>query len=82
MGIADRVNQAQAKIAQVAQQPETATAKHAIYWRPSELDRVRDFAGPNFLNLAEMIRGAVRFALAHEQEFLDFLRAERSQVNR
>ena len=76
MGIADRVNQAQAKIVQVAQQPETASAKHAIYWRPSDLDRVRDFATPNFLSIADTIRGAVRYALAHESDFLEFLREE------
>lgn len=79
MGIADRVNAAQAKITQAAQQKETATAKHAIYWRPSELDTVRDFATPNFLSLADTIRGAVRFALAHESDFLEFLREERSR---
>jgi len=82
VGIADRVNAAQAKITQVAAQQETATQRHAIYWKPSELDRVRDFAGPNFLSLAEMIRGAVRYALAHEADFIDFLRQERSQINR
>jgi hypothetical protein len=82
VGIADRVNAAQAKITQVAAQQETATQRHAIYWRPADLDDVRDFAGPNFLSLAEMIRGAVRYALAHQEEFLDFLRAERSRVNR
>jgi len=82
MGISDRVSAATQQIKAQAQQPETATAKHAIYWKPSELDRVRDFAGPNFLSLAETIRGAVRYALAHEGEFLDFLRAERSQIHR
>ena len=77
MGIADRVNQAQQKITQAAAQKEAATAKHAIYWKPSELDTVRDFATPNFLTLAAVIRGAVRFALLeHKDEFLTFLREE------
>jgi len=83
MGIADRINAAQQQIQTKAQAKESATARHAIYWRPSDLDEVRDFSARHFLSLAEMIRGAVRYALAHEDEFLDFLRAERaSQINR
>ena len=82
MGIADRVSQATQQIKPQAQANEPATSRHTVYWRPSDLDRVRDFAGPNFLSLAEMIRGAVRYALAHEADFLDFLRQERSQINR
>lgn len=76
MGIAERVNQATQQIKTQAQASETATARHTIYWRPSELDQVRDFASPNFLSLADTIRGAMRFALAHEDEFLEFLREE------
>lgn len=77
MGIADRVSQATRQIQTQAQATEPATARHTVYWKPADLDEVRDFATPNFLSIADTIRGAVRFALAHEADFLDFLRQER-----
>lgn len=83
MGIADRVNAATRQIQAQTQSNEPATARHTVYWKPADLDRVRDFATPNFLSLADTIRGAVRFALAHEDDFLELLRQEkRSEVNR
>lgn len=83
MGISDRVNAATQQIKAQAQQQETSTARHTVYWPPTELDQVRDFATPNFLSLAAVIRGAVRFSLLeHKDEFLAFLREERSPVKR
>jgi hypothetical protein len=77
MGISDRVSAATRQIQAQARDKETATARHTVYWRPADLDQVRDFANPNFLSIADTIRGAVRYALVHEADFLDFLRQER-----
>jgi hypothetical protein len=77
MGIADRVNQATQQIQTQAQSKEPATARHTIYWRPSDLDSVREFSGQHFVSMADTIRGAVKYALDHEDEFLETLRAER-----
>jgi hypothetical protein len=77
MGIADRVNQATRQIQTQAQSKEAATARHTIYWMPSALDEVRVFSAQHFVSMADVIRGAVRYALDHEDEFLETLRAER-----
>jgi hypothetical protein len=77
MGIADRVSAAQQQIQAQTQSQETATARHTVYWRPSDLDTVREFSAQHFVSMADAIRGAVRYALAHEDDFLESLRAER-----
>jgi hypothetical protein len=77
MGIADRVNQATRQIQAQAQIQEAATARHTVYWTPTALDTVREFSARHFLSMADVIRGAVRYALDHEDEFLEALRAER-----
>jgi hypothetical protein len=77
MGIADRVNAATQQIQTQAQAKEPATARHTIYWRPSALDEVRQFSGQHGDSMADVIRGAVKFALDHQDEFLEALRADR-----
>ena len=77
MGIADRVNQATRQIQAQEQAQQPATARHTVYWRPSDLDELRRFSAYHSLSMADVIRGAVRYALDHEAEFLESLRAER-----
>jgi hypothetical protein len=76
MGITDRVNQATQQIQTQAQSKEPATARHTIYWKPTDLDALREFSGQHFVGMAEVVRAAVKFALDHEDEFLETLRAE------
>ncbi len=81
MSIEDRIAKAQSKIeASVNADAEKPSARHTVYWRPSELDRVKEFGNQNFLSAAETIRGGMRWILAdagRREALLEFLKEER-----
>lgn len=80
-GIGDRILSAQKEIENHgASEDKKPTARHTVYWRPSELQDVRSFGTENFLTIAETIRGGMRWILAdagRREALLEFLKEER-----
>jgi len=83
MSIEERIAKAQTKIeSSVNGDAEKPTARHTVYWRPSELEAVKEFGNENFLSAATTIRGGMRWILAdttRREALLDFLKDERKR---
>ena len=80
-GIGERILNTQKEIeSHGMSEVEKPTARHTVYWRPSELEGVRAFGTENFLTIAETIRGGMRWILAdpgRREALLEFLKEER-----